>query len=287
MPEDASGIAHGQGPIIVKKVKKGEHGHHGGAWKVAYADMVTALMALFIVLWILSQSEEVIQSVAGYFRDPVGFKDGGVPTLVEGGTKAGDAQSTQDDDPASAAAAEAKRMESKWRDNAAQIQVALSNVDNIDAYSDQIEISLSSEGLHITLLEKTESPLFEIGGTQINPEARDILEAIAQVVGKLHNYIAIEGHTDSVQFAAGSGRSNWELSTGRAHTARKVLEDAGIENKRMFEVRGLADRMLYNPLDARDSRNRRVAITVLSDSAYGRRNEHVAQTLLSDEIVNR
>jgi len=226
MPEDAGGLGHGQSPIIVKRIKKAEHGHHGGAWKVAYADMVTALMALFIVLWILSQNDEVIRAVAGYFRDPVGFKDGGVPTLVEGGTLAGDAQSNQEDD-------------------AAEIQAALSGVQNIEDYRDQIEISLSSEGLHITLLEKTESPLFQVGGTQINPEARAILQAIAQVLAKLHHYITIEGHTDSVQFAAASGGSNWELSTGRAHTARKVLEDAGIDN------------------------------------------EHIAQTILSDEIVSQ
>lgn len=287
MAEDTGG-AHGQALIIYKKVIKGGHGHHGGAWKVAYADMVTALMALFIVLWILGQSDEVIQAVAGYFRDPVGFREGGhVSVLESGGASSGEMVILDDDTPG----AEKKQVEEGekqelWREHARELQLEMAAADNFDRFKDQIELSLSPEGLRIGLVETNESPLFEVGGTRLKPEATGILRAIGKVPSSLHNHITIEGHTDSRPFLARDGTTNWELSTGRAHTARRVLERSGIASQRMFEVRGLANRMLYNPLDPEDSRNRRIAITVLSDEAYASRSEHVVETILSEDFTD-
>ncbi|MFQ5699957.1 MAG: flagellar motor protein MotB, partial [Myxococcota bacterium] len=231
MPEDIGGAGHGQAPILIKRKKVVAGGHHGGAWKVAYADMVTALMALFIVLWILSQSDEIVQSVAGYFRDPVGFKEGGVPSVVEGGLDAG--QPTLIDDLSTTRASHAANPGSEldreadlWRERAARIEEALEKLPSFDRHRGQIELAVTPDGLRISLIESNHSQLFEIGRTELNPDGSEVLGTISRELAGLPNYIAIEGHTDSRPFAADSGMSNWELSTGRANAARRVLESA-------------------------------------------------------------
>ena len=285
MADDLSGTGHGT--IIIKKVHKGGHGgHHGGAWKVAYADMVTALMALFIVLWILSQSDEVVQNVAGYFRDPVGFRKGGAPTVMQGGGDAGQPTPLIDVKPIPDTAEISMRdVDRRWRIRAQMIRAALSKVGSFDKYRDQIELSITAEGLRISLIESNETPLFELGGTRLHSDARELLLQLGTEIKALHNHLAIEGHTDSRPFGSRSDMNNWELSTGRAHTAREVLERGGVDPKRMLEVRGLADRQLYNPLDPEDSRNRRVAITLLSEAAYNARVDQATETLLLEEVV--
>jgi chemotaxis protein MotB len=141
---------------------------------------------------------------------------------------------------------------------------------------------MSPAGLTITLLETTAKPLFEVGGVRLNPEAERMLAAIGAQLAQVDNHITVEGHTDS-RPAARSG-ANWELSTGRALAAREVLEGAGLPIARIFEVRGLADRLLYNPLDPEDSRNRRISITLLSDAAYRDRLEQFHESALLDEL---
>jgi chemotaxis protein MotB len=276
MPEDRGGEGHGQGPIY-KKVKKIEGGHHGGAWKVAYADLVTALMALFIVLWILSQSDEVKQSVAGYFRDPVGFKEGGVTSVVEGGSEAATIKLIESDTARSGG----DGQEEMFRDRATRIREALAGLDSFSKYEKQIELAITPEGLRISLIESRETPLFQVGGTVLNQDAKEILETIGKEVVELERHMVIEGHTDSLPYAASSGMSNWELSTGRAHTARKVLTEAGVDASLFFEVRGFADHQLYNPLDPQDSRNRRVSITLYSDEAFEARQEVGKTTVIN------
>ncbi len=269
MPEDKGGAGHVEAPIFKKVVKAG-HGHHGGAWKVAYADMVTAMLALFIVLWILAQSEEVKQNVAGYFRDPVGFKDGGVASVIQG---AGGAPAVIDQElaaaqAAAAAAAAAEAAERKgWSDRAEAIQAALAEIPAFEKYRGQIEMAVTPDGLRITLVESTTTPLFQVGSLDLNGEAEGLLAAIGQKLQETEHRIVIDGHTDSRPFGGANAATNWELSTGRAHTARRVLESAGVAPGRFFEVRGYADRQLYNPLDPNDSRNRRIAITLLSKDA--------------------
>jgi chemotaxis protein MotB len=264
--EDAGGLGHAQAPII-KKVKKAAHGHHGGAWKVAYADMVTALMALFIVLWILSQSEEVRQSVAGYFRDPVGFKEGGVPTLMDGGQSAGKPSVIEESAPRSVSS-DSELERQIWKARAQKIVQALARLPSFEKYKEQIEVAVTPDGLRISLIESAQSPLYRVGSLELNPEAAELLETVGVQLAGLDNHLVIEGHTDARPFASGAAMTNWELSTGRAHTARTELERAGVPAGRIFEVRGFADRNLYNPLDPHDSRNRRIAITVLSGEAF-------------------
>jgi chemotaxis protein MotB len=272
-------------PIIIKKIRKGGHGHHGGAWKVAYADMVTALMALFIVLWILSQSDQTIRSVAGYFRDPIGFVAGGAASMNESGSLAGQITVLTGSQPAAQTTPlQVDEPDPRWRERARRIRGALSGSSELEQYQEQVEIALTPAGLSITLLETDAKPLFRSGEVQLNPQAAALLAAIGAELAKVDNYLTIEGHTDSTGSAAGE-RTNWQLSTGRALAARDVLEAAGFPSARVFEIRGLADRLLYNPLDPADSRNRRISLTLLSQAAHRERLEQSGDTALFDELL--
>ena len=166
-----------------------------------------------------------------------------------------------------------RALDAMWRGRADKIREALETVPAFARYRDQVELSITPEGLRINLLESNETPLFRVGSTYLNPEAKVMLEAIAHEVRQLPNPIVIEGHTDSRPFGIGSRMTNWELSTGRANSARRVFEGTGIESKRMLEIRGFADRELYIPLDPEDSRNRRVSITLLSEAAVEQRRQ--------------
>ncbi len=278
MTEDVSGEVHAQAPIIIKRKRAAEHAHHGGAWKVAYADMVTALMALFIVLWILAQSDEFRVNIAHYFQDPVGFQEGGMPTPIPGGTRAGKPSVLDDVSPP--VARDAAQVDTLFRERAQEIREALERVPSIEKYREQIELSLTVEGLRINLLESNETPLFKLGSTELNGDAVSVLQTIATEVRYFPNSIVIEGHTDSKPFGAGSKMTNWELSTGRAHTARRVFEGTGIPSERLLEVRGFADRQLYNSLDPEDSRNRRISIMLLSQPALEQRKDIPEETVI-------
>jgi chemotaxis protein MotB len=281
VPEDIGGEGHAQAPIF-KKVKKVEGGHHGGAWKVAYADFVTAMMALFIVLWILGQTDDVKMKVAGYFRDPVGFREGGVPSIQDGGTEITPMEIIESNvDSMSNSATEGQSLDQLWRERAERIRGALEGLPSFSNYENQIELAITPEGLRISLIESDDTPLYQLGSTDLSPDARAFLETIANQIRELDNHIIIEGHTDSRPFAAGSEMNNWALSTGRSNTAREVLKGAGIDASRFYEVRGLADRQLYNPLDPLDSRNRRVSITLLSEAAYDERQK-IGKTTIID-----
>ncbi len=280
MPDDGGGEGHAQAPIF-KKIKKIEGGHHGGAWKVAYADFVTAMMALFIVLWILGSTDDVKEKVAGYFRDPVGFREGGVPSIQDGGTEITPMEIIESSsDSITNSASEGESLDQLWRERADRIHVALEGLASFSKYENQIELAITPEGLQISLIESDDTPLFQLGSTELNPDAIEFLQTIGNQLQELDNHIIIEGHTDSRPFAAGSQMSNWELSTGRGHMAREVLKGAGIDPSRFYEVRGLADRQLYNPLDPDDSRNRRISITLLSEAAYGARQKIGKTTIL-------
>ena len=267
-------------PIIVKRVVRAHRGHHGGAWKVAYADMVTALMALFIVLWILAQSEHVKQSVAGYFRNPIGFEDGGAPAPDKTGLSSGEVSLMENTNPAPPTSPMKTREDPNeaFREQAQMIRSAFRDISGLEAHLDQIEFALTPEGLQITLLETVENPLFAVGGTKLSDAATAMLRTIAGQISASENFITISGHTDS------RPGENWDLSTGRAHEARAILEGAEIDAERIYEVRGFANRQLYNPMDPFDSRNRRIAITLLSFEAYLARQRSLENTALVGEV---
>jgi chemotaxis protein MotB len=278
-------------PIIIKRVRKGGHGHHGGAWKVAYADMVTALMALFIVLWILGQSIEVQKAVSGYFNDPAGFSASAAHTL-ESGRESSSFSLEPDTPPPPPPTTESeaphpgtdigpgRSPEKRWREAAEAIRDALKATPEYARFRDQIELSVTPEGLRVSLVDAPGASLFSGGSNDLDPGARALFETIGEQLSRLPNQIVLEGHTDGASFSSGE-LTNWDLSTHRALAARRALVGGGMHEARVVEVRGYADRQPYNPLDPADTRNRRVSITLLSEEAVAARERMSQEKLLN------
>jgi chemotaxis protein MotB len=245
-----------QQPIfIIKKKGHGHHGHHGGAWKVAYADFVTAMMAFFLVMWIVGQSSEVKAGIAGYFRDPGAFSDGGRGVLpgAESGTTGGGAPMGATD----VASAKATLEQA-----AEEIRKALAALPEFEHLKEQVEITLTEEGLRIELREGPEDGFFDSGSAAVKPSTVAMLEVIASQLGALPNKVAVEGHTDSRPYSPSLGYTNWELSADRANAARRILEGSGTQHGQIEAVRGYADTRLRKPDDALDAGNRRISIVV-------------------------
>jgi chemotaxis protein MotB len=257
-------------PPIIKKVTSRRHkGHHGGAWKVAYADFVTSMMALFIVLWAAGQSPEIRSSIASYFRNPsmvpIGKADAGVLPASSGlvGDQAGQAPGAGADD-----AAEAEGQEA-LADVARRLRAALEGDAELKAVSDQVRIELTPEGLRIQLVERDDSLFFEIGSAQVKPAMTHLLTLVAKMIGSLPNDVVVEGHTDARQYANHRrGYSNWELSADRANSARRVLEGSGVRQRQVVRVVGFADHELLMPDTPLDAQNRRVSIIVRNAAAH-------------------
>lgn len=246
-------------PVIVVKKRRGGHGsHHGGAWKVAYADFVTAMMAFFLVMWIVGQSAQVRAAVAGYFRNPGLFEFEKSNSMVPGGEKGvlPEPKSGQADLPASMN--DAARLE----EAAARIRQALGGVPEFSSLKDQIEIKLTNEGLRIELLESAATGFFDTGSAKINANGQHILVAIARELARVPNGVVFEGHTDSHPYQSTVGYTNWELSADRANSARRMMEESGLAREQVRGVRGCADTQLRNSKDPYDARNRRVTIIV-------------------------
>lgn len=243
-------------PIIIKKVHKG-HGHHGGAWKVAYADFVTAMMALFIVLWILGQEEQVIQNVAGYFKDPVGFSDK-MRSIIEGKS---DLPSIVDSAFIKKKLREEEQKQLEKMGN--ELINQLKETPEFENLADQVKIEIAKEGLRIEMIDSANDIFFEVGTSNLKPEAIKLLEKISLNLQKLPNKIVIEGHTDSRPYSGeGKGYSNFELSSERANAARRVLVLSGLPTGRIDEVRGYADTRLIDKDDPFNSVNRRISIVI-------------------------
>ncbi len=228
--------------VIVIKKKAGHHAHHGGAWKVAYADFVTAMMALFIVLWLMNASQEVQRDVAGYFRDPKGF---GKQT---GSAMTGNGESlTISND----------HMELlKGR-----IEKALKQSPEFSKLKDYVQMTVTGEGLRIELLESEKGMFFENGQAAPTDIGKDLLVRLAKEVSKLPNNILVEGHTDSKAYQS-STYSNWELSADRANAARRIMQEGGLRPNQVKQVRGFSDQQLRLPAKPDDASNRRVSIIV-------------------------
>ncbi len=244
-------------PIIVKKKGHG-HGHHGGAWKVAYADFVTAMMALFIVLWILGQSQEVKEAVAGYFKDPVGFKEGGSKIPFPGkGAGILDGQKSEEEI--------AQEVEKQKIENIKdKILTEVSDNKALKSILSNLKFEVTNEGLRIEMIEEGNNIFFDLGSAHLNDRARAILKIIAQQLVKLPNKIAVEGHTDSRPFNSAKmpGYTNYELSADRANAARRELMDDGVSNAQIDGIIGYADKRLRDPKDPYSLVNRRISIIV-------------------------
>ena len=256
-----------EAPRRIIKKKVGHKGHHGGAWKVAYADFVTALMALFIVLWIVGQGKPVREAVAAYFKDPTVFK-GSAGALKGGAGSAGAIAISPGVPPPPPSGPEGATGTSPRTDRAALEATAALLREQVHrdarlvSLEDKIKIELTEEGLRIQLLETTQGVFFDVGSAQVKPATKGILGMIAQEVGKLPNDVVLEGHTDSRPYVGLPSYSNWELSADRANAARRILDTSGLRADQVASVVGYADRRLANQADSLDGSNRRISITV-------------------------
>ncbi len=277
-------------PIIIKKKKgHGGHGHHGGSWKVAYADFVTAMMAFFIVMWILASSEEVKKAVSEYFTNPSDFnfftgkplavdlnlKPAG-PGTGDEGTAGGRGDFTISFDKEMADTIVSKLKQQAIKDSIAYAEALKEKGQELRQYFkklqeekpefkkliDALKFEMTDEGLRIELIESSESLFFKVGSAKLNPRAVEILTHLAEEIGKLPNNVEIEGHTDSRTYSEESRYTNWELSTDRANTARNVLQKNGLWEGQITQVTGYADRKLNNPDNPFDISNRRVSILI-------------------------
>lgn len=229
-------------PIIIKK-KVTHAGHHGGAWKVAYADFVTAMMALFIVLWLLNSSKPVQEAVGGYFRDPSG-------TAKELGTnQVGTGESV-------------KLKKEDMADLKKLLEKRIQSITDIEKLQKNIEMTITAEGLRIELLESDKGTFFDSGSPHLKPSGQEILALLAAQLGEVPNHLSIEGHTDAKPYSSNGSYSNWELSADRANAARRLMEQSGLRVDQVAQVRGFADRRLRNPKEPLEALNRRVSIIV-------------------------
>ncbi|MEA3296494.1 MAG: flagellar motor protein MotB [candidate division Zixibacteria bacterium] len=257
-------------PIIIKKVKGGHAGHHGGAWKVAFADFMTAMMAFFLVMWLVTQSPEVKQNVASFFRNPGLYRTKGGAGILEGSKSPIHMESPAIGIKSKKAQEESgpSDIEKKQMSAAAQgIVHELRKHSIFKQLKENIKLRMSSEGLRIILNESEDSPaFFEPGSAKLLQKSAIILITIACELGQLDNRIVIEGHTDASYTGEGN-YTNWELSTDRANSARQLMEVSGFTKGQVREVRGYADRfpMIMGKPD--DPRNRRVTLLVLYRSA--------------------
>ncbi len=257
-------------PIIIKRIKRVHGGHHGGAWKVAFADFMTAMMAFFLVMWLVGQKPEVREAVAGFFRDPGKFKSQGHSGLLKGSQgllpKAKPDIGLSPTDKNKSASQEEKR---ELTVTAKRILEELKKQKEFEKLRKNIKLQLTSEGLRIILNESENSAaFFEPGSAKLLQKSAIILMTIAKELGKLDNHIVIEGHTDA-SFGGGRAYSNWELSADRANAARRLLEVSGLYEGQTAAVRGFADKLLMFPDDPADERNRRVTLLVLYKSREG------------------
>ena len=231
-------------PIIIIKKVSGHGGHHGGAWKVAYADFVTAMMALFIVLWLTSSGEKVKKSIASYFNDPQG-------TAKELGTgKDGTGDSIPLD----------KQGISELKE---KMERQIASRPDLKKLHNQVDIIITPEGMRIELMESKNGTFFESGSAVVNALGKELLELLAKELSTAPNRVSIEGHTDAQQYQGTAKKyDNWDLSTDRANAARRVMQASGLQPGQLAQVRGFADQQLRVPSDPMDPSNRRVSVIV-------------------------
>ncbi len=241
--------------IIVRKKRSDHGGHHGGAWKVAFADFMTAMFALFLVLWLVNQSSEVRSSIAGYFANPMGFPgEAGSSLLPADGTVASDIR------PVLLETFSLRRLQ--LRELEARLRTRMDDLPGLESVSANIEMEMVDEGLRIQLLEDSSGVFFETGSSDPKTEGLQVLQILGTELALLPNTVVIEGHTDSRQYAMGNRYTNWELSADRANAARRILTANGLDDSKIGQIRGLADRELRDPDNPLSPGNRRVTITI-------------------------
>jgi len=276
-------------PIIIKKVKKGGHAAHGGAWKIAYADFVTAMMAFFLLMWLLgSTTDGDKKGIADYFASPLkvsmmgGSGSGDASSVVKGGgtdfsrtngqVKNGDVTAPRRSLQLKALKAEQRRAE------AARLEALKEKVENVlasnpklAALKSQIRLEMTRDGLRIQIVDEQNRAMFDSGSAVVKPYMRELLREIGGVLAEVPNRLTLEGHTDAQPFGAGErGYSNWELSSDRANASRRELGAGGLPEDRVLLVQGLASSMLFDQADPLNPVNRRISILVMNRDAEDR-----------------
>lgn len=249
--------------IRVKKVVKGHGGHHGGSWKVAYADFTTSLLALFIVLWILSQSPEVRQAVAAYFHDPTGIPTYQPTENLSGGTGNVIFELTQAASSNRSGGPISSNEKAKLADSGKRIMKKILTHPTLASLSGMIRVSMTPDGLRIEISDQTEGTFFELGSAEPKEKLKLVIREIVKELKTLDNPIAIEGHTDARPYAQNDkGYSNWELSADRGNAVRRLMLSMGLPSERISEVRAYAERQPLTGSHPLDERNRRISILV-------------------------
>ena len=273
-------------PIIIKRVKKGGHAAHGGAWKIAYADFVTAMMAFFLLMWLLgSTTEGDKKGIADYFASPLkvamfgGSGSGDASHLIKGGgqdlsrqtgqVKAGDVETARKTVNLKALKEEQRRAErSRLQQLKEKVEKLISENPKIAAFGGQIRLDMTREGLRIQIVDENNRPMFDSGSAVVKPYMRELLRELGYVLTEVPNRLTLEGHTDAVPFPGGErGYSNWELSADRANASRRELISGGLPDARVLRVQGLASSKLLDSQSPESPVNRRISIIVMNRDA--------------------
>ncbi|HXR01787.1 MAG TPA: flagellar motor protein MotB [Pseudomonas sp.] len=272
-------------PIIIKRVKRYGGGHHGGAWKIAFADFATAMMAFFLVLWLMSSATpEQLIAIAGYFKDPVGFSDSGSPYVIDlGGSPEMSPDQTLNPEVKSTPAPDKVPVDADKQDAAAEqveqerLEMLLQELQNkvnenpqLAKFKDQILFEITQDGLRIQIMDAENRPMFDIGSARLKPYFEDILLAMADTIKAVPNKVSISGHTDATPYVGNNGFGNWELSANRANAARRALLAGGYPDPQVARVVGYASSSLYDKENPNNPVNRRIDIVVLTKKAQAR-----------------
>jgi len=277
-------------PIIIKRVKKGGHAAHGGAWKIAYADFVTAMMAFFLLMWLLgSTTDGDKKGISDYFQSPLkvamqgGNGAGASNSIITGGgnditQSAGQNKKTDSEEQKKkktardqAKAEAAKKDAQKLASISAKIASAISNNPKLAEFSSQIKLQITPDGLQIQIVDDRKRPMFDSGSAIVKPYMRDILREIGVALMDVDNKISLDGHTDRQAYGGGAqGYSNWELSADRANATRRELMASGMPEDKLARVVGMGSSLPLEPADPRAPTNRRISILVMTKEAEER-----------------
>ena len=293
-------------PIIVKRIKKVVGGHHGGAWKIAYADFVTAMMAFFLLMWLLgSTAKGDLNGIAEYFKTPLkvamqgGSGSGDSSSVIKGGgtdisrksgqVKKGETEAEKKSYNLKAAQAELERIEAgKLKQLKNRLEVAIEANPTLRQFKRQLLVDITSEGLRIQIVDELNRPMFNLASAELQPYTKIILREIGMALNDVQNRVSLSGHTDAVQYAnAGRGYSNWELSADRANASRRELIAGGMDEAKMLRVVGLASSVPFNNAEPNDPVNRRISIIVMNKRTEDAITKEASGVNVSDEAEAR
>lgn len=287
-----------QQPIVVRRIKRGGGGHHGGAWKIAYADFVTAMMAFFLLMWLIgSTAKGDLDGIAQFFQTPLkvalqgGSGSGDASSLIRGGgqdltrsagqVKRGDIEAPKKTINLQAHAGEHEQKEAaRLSELKVEIESMLESNPLVKDYKSQLLLDMTSEGLRIQIVDARNRPMFDLASAELKPYTKEILRQIGASLNGVENRIGLSGHTDATPFAGGEkGFSNWELSASRANASRRELIAGGMSEAKVVRVVGLASTVMFDKSDPNNPINRRISIIVM--------NKKTEESVLRDAVGSK